>query len=273
MGENKPEIDRKIKDIDAKIKALEDRLNSGQINSEDYIPQLLALFYEVEGLSPKSKSNQRMQLNIKATLIGGIIGWIVFFIAFVFLAPLELSLRADSISPTGLGPYQTILDVIGYSSMRSIQVNQPFFVFLYYLITSVCAFPDLFTIVFPVIGGLVSGIVAQSLHGRKPYRSMILGEKKSYYIRLDEGFIAGGLLTAVLTLVILVISALMYGQWLLTQGLAVDESTLPWGYLFRVFLPTLFVYHIAAGGAAGAFGEVITCRVMSKRGVHQESAQ
>jgi hypothetical protein len=272
MGENPPELDKKIKDIDAKIKALEDRLNSGQIDSEDSIQQLLELFYEVEALSPRSKFNGRMKLNIKATLVGGLIGWIVFFVAFVFLAPVELSLRADSISPTGLGPYQTVLNMIGYSSMRSIQLNQPFFVFVYYLIGSVCIFPDLFTVVFPVIGGLVAGIVAQYFHVRRPYGSMILGEKKSYYVRLDEGFVAGGILMAVLTLIVLVVSALMYGQWLSSQGLVVGESSLPWGYLFRVFLPTLFTYHVAAGGAAGAIGEVITCRMTSRRGIHQENA-
>jgi len=260
MGENPPEIDKKVKDIDAKIKALEEKLNSGQITSEDYIPQLLALFYEIEGLSPRSRVNRKRKLNIKAAMAGGLVGWLVFFVALVFLAPLEFSLRADSLSPTGLGRYQTVLNLISYSNIQSIQSNQPFFVFVYYLIASVCTFPDLFTVAFPVVGGLVAGVVAQYFYGRRSGEFMIIGQRKLHYVRLDEGFIAGGLITAVLTLAILVISGLMYGQWLLDQGLAVDETTLPWGYLFRVFFPTLFTYHIAAGGAAGALGEVITSR-------------
>jgi len=263
MGENPPEIDKKIKDIDTRIKALEEKLDSGQITSEDYIPQLLALFYDIEGLSPTSKVNRKRKLNIKAAIIGGLAGWLVFFVALVFLAPLEFSLRADSLSPTGLGPYQTVLNLISYSDMQSIKSNGPFFVFLYYLISSVCTFPDLLTIAFPVMGGLVAGVVAQYFHGRRSGEFMIIGQRKLHYVRLDEGFIAGGLIAAILTLVILVISTLMYGQWLLDQGLAIDETTLPWGYLFRAFLPTLFTYHIAAGGAAGALGEVITSRRMS----------
>jgi hypothetical protein len=257
LGESAPKIDKRIKDIDAKIKQLEERLSSGQISSEDYIPELLALFYEIEELSPKARAAKKRKINFKATILGGIIGWLVFFTTLVLLGPLEFSLRANSISTTGLGPYNASLNLISYTDIQSIQSNMPLFVFLYYLMVSICTFPDILTIVFPVLGGFVAGIVTQLVCGRRSGQHEVVAQRRYFYVRLDEGFLAGGVLAAILTLIIFVVSALVYGQWLTSQGFALDQSRLPWGYLFRVFLPTLFVYHIAAGGVAGALGEVV----------------
>lgn len=162
MGESAPKMDKRIKDIDAKIKQLEERLSSGQISSEDYIPELLALFYEIEELSPKARAAKKRKINFKATILGGIIGWLVFFTTLVLLGPLEFSLRANSISTTGLGPYNASLNLISYTDIQSIQSNMPLFVFLYYLVVSICTFPDILTIVFPVLGGFMAGIVTSS---------------------------------------------------------------------------------------------------------------
>jgi hypothetical protein len=263
MEEMRSEIDEKMRGIDAKIKALEEKLDAGQISSEEYIPQLLALFYEIEELSPKARAARKRKINFKVTILGGVVGWLVFFAALVFLGPVEFSLRASSLSSTGVGPYQTMLNLISYSDIQSIQSSQPFFVFLYYLIVTLCTFPDVLTISFPILGGLIAGIVTQYTNRTKTSEHTIIGEKKFRYIRLDEGFIAGGVVAAILTLVIVLISALSYGQWLTGQGITLDDTTLPWGYLFRVFLPTLFVYHLSVGGAAGALGEVIISRKMA----------
>ncbi len=262
MEEKQSEIDEKIRGIDAKIKALEEKLDAGQISSEEYIPQLLALFYEIEELSPKARAARKRKINFKATILGGLVGWLVFFTALVFLGPMEFSLRASSLSSTGVGPYQTMLNLISYSDIQSIQSSQPFFVFLYYLIVSLCTFPDVLTLSFPILGGLIAGIVTQYTNHTKTAEPIIIGEKKFRYVRLDEGFIAGGVIAAILTLIIMLISAVAYGQWLTGQGITLDDTTLPWGYLFRVFLPTLFVYHLSVGGAAGALGEVIISRKM-----------
>jgi hypothetical protein len=263
MPQKSTEVTQKIRDIDARIKSLEEKLNSGQISSEEYIPQLLALFYEVEELSPKARVGRRMDL--RAALGGGLIGWLVFLVAFVILAPLELSLRSGSVSLTGSGPYNVLLVLISPSDIKSIQSSQSFFVFLYYLIVSVSVFPDVLTIVFPVLGGLVAGIATQLLRRKSSGELMIVGGRKLYYLRLDEGFLAGGVVAAILTTIVFVVSVAFFGQWLVSQGVVVNDSTLPLGYLLRVFLPTLFVYHLAAGGAAGAMGEVLSSRRMSRR--------
>jgi hypothetical protein len=262
MGEIQSEIDEKIKGIDTKIKALEEKLDAGQISSEEYIPQLLALFYEIEELSPRARAARKRRINFKAVVLGGVVGWLAFFAALVFLGPFEFSLRASSLSSTGVGPYQTMLNLISYSDIQSIQSSQPFFVFLYYLIVSLCTFPDVLTISFPILGGLIAGIMTQYTNRTNTSGHTIIGSKKFRCVRLDEGFVAGGVVAAILTLVIILISALAYGQWLTGQGIALDDTTLPWGYLFRIFLPTLFVYHLSVGGAAGAFGEVIMSRKM-----------
>jgi hypothetical protein len=93
---------------------------------------------------------------------------------------------------------------------------------------------------------------------------MMTGRRKFHYVRFDEGFIAGGVIAAILTLLILLVSTFAYGQWLIGRGIPVDETTLPWGYLLRVFLPTLFLYHLALGGASGALGELIISRRASR---------
>ncbi|WXG44891.1 MAG: hypothetical protein WED04_12825 [Promethearchaeati archaeon SRVP18_Atabeyarchaeia-1] len=260
MPAKSSDTDEKIREIDSRIKALEEKLNSGEISGEDYIPQLLQLFYEVEELSPKAGKSRKGKINLRATIGGGVVGWLVFLVALVLLGPLELSLRGGSVSLTGSGPYQILLNLLSSSDIQSIQSSQPFFVFLYYLIMSICTFPDIFTVAFPVLGGLTAGAVTRYIRRKSEGDSIIVGRKKFYYLRLDEGFVAGGVVAAVLTLIILLVSALFFGQWLIGRGIPVDESTLPLGYLIRVFLPTLFVYHLAAGGAAGALGEVLKSR-------------
>jgi hypothetical protein len=260
MPAKSSDTDQKIREIDGKIKALEEKLNSGQIGSEEYIPLLLELFYEVEELSPKARAERKRKINLKATIGGGLVGWLIFLVALVLLGPLEFSLRGGSVSLTGSGPYQILLNLISPSDIQSIQSSQPFFVFLYYLIVSICTFPDILTIVFPVLGGLTAGVVTQFIRRKSDTEFTIVGGRKFYYLRLDEGFVAGGVVAAMLTMIVFIASMLFFGQWLIGRGVAVDESTLPLGYLLRVFLPTLFVYHLAAGGAAGALGEVLRSR-------------
>ena len=260
MPEKSSETDQRIREIDGKIKALEEKLNSGQISSEEYVPQLLALFYEVEELSPRARGGRKSKISLKASISGGLVGWLVFLAALILLGPIEFSLRGGIISLTGSGPYQILLNIISPSDIQSIQSSQPFFVFLYYLIVSICTFPDITTIVFPVLGGLTAGIVTQFIRRKSDSEFMVVGDRKLYYLRLDEGFLAGGVVAAILTLIIFMVSVLFFGQWLVSRGMPADESTIPLGYLLRVFLPTLFLYHLAAGGAAGALGEVLKSR-------------
>jgi hypothetical protein len=254
------DTDQKIRDIDAKIKALEEKLNSGQISSEEYVPLLLSLFYEVEELSPKAKAGKKSKIDLSASVSGGLVGWLIFLVALLVLGPIEFSVRGANVSLTGPGPYQILLNMIGPSDIQSIQSTQPFFVFLYYLIVSICTFPDVTTIIFPILGGLTAGIATQFIRRKSDSEFMVVGGRKLYYLRLDEGFVAGGVVEAILTLAIFIVSVAFFGQWLQSRGLAVDESTIPLGYLLRVFLPTLFVYHLAAGGAAGVLGEALTSR-------------
>jgi hypothetical protein len=264
MPEKSSDIDQRIKGIDGKIKALEEKLNSGQISSEEYVPELLALFYEVEELSPRARAGRKKKTNLKATVSGGLVGWLVFLTALVLLAPIEFSLRGGSVSLTGSGPYQILINMMSASDIQVIQSSQPFFVFLYYLIVSICTFPDMLTVVFPILGGLTAGIVTQLLRRKGDGEFTIVGGRKFYYLRLDEGFIAGGVVTAILTTIILLVAVMFFGQWLIDLGFPVDESTIPLGYLLRVFLPTLFIYHLAAGGAAGALGEVLSSRIIRR---------
>jgi hypothetical protein len=264
VGEDQSETDKKIKNIDTKIKSLEEKLNAGQISSEEFIPQLLELFYETEELSPKTKAARKREINFKAVMLGGVLGWLVFFLALVLLGPLEFSLRANTLSSTGFGPYQSVLNLISYQDIQSLQSSQSFFVFLYYLVVTLCTFPDVLTVAFPIFGGFVAGIITQYFNRAKRSDQMLVRERKWRYIRLDEGFIAGGVIAAILTLVILVVSALAYGQWLIGRGITVDDLTLPWSYLLRVFLSTLFVYHLALGGASGALGEFVASRRMHR---------
>jgi hypothetical protein len=257
MPEKSSDTDQKIRDIDGKIKALEEKLNSGQMSSEEYVPQLLALFYEVEELSPRPRADKKSKINLKATIVGGFVGWLIFLTALILLGPIEFSLRGGTVSLTGSGPYQILLSMVSPSDIQSIQSSQPFFVFLYYLFVSVSTFPDITTIIFPVLGGLIAGIVAQFIRRKSDSKIMIVGDREFNYLRLDEGFIAGGIVAAVLTFAIFIVSVLFFGQWLGSRGLPVDDSTIPLGFLLRVFLPTLFLYHLAAGGAAGALGEAL----------------
>jgi hypothetical protein len=157
-----------------------------------------------------------------------------------------------------------VLNLISYQDIQSLQSSQPFFVFLYYLVATLCTFPDVLTVTFPIFGGLVAGIITQHFNRAKTNDQIVVRERKWHYVRIDEGFIAGGVIAAILTLMILVVSALAYGQWLIGRGMAADDLTLPWSYLLRVFLPTLFVYHLTLGGASAALGEFVASRRMQR---------